>query len=195
MNVYAKIAIVVALLAAVGGVMAYRMHGGGSAGGPGCFTCGPKATATAPAGGADVARGLCDGSSDECRPGGGCGSGGCGSGGGCGQAAGSQPAAPVEAAALPRLVEFGADTCTNCKRMAPIIAKLRSDHAGTLTVEMVNVFDDRDAVEAEDIRSIPTQVFYGPDGKELFRHQGFYSEAEILAKWKELGCDLTPPAK
>ena len=36
---------------------------------------------------------------------------------------------------------------------------------------------------------IPTQIFFGADGKELFRHEGFYSKADILAKWKTLGVE------
>jgi thioredoxin 1 len=38
---------------------------------------------------------------------------------------------------------------------------------------------------------IPTQILYGADGKELFRHEGFFAKKDILAKWKELGFELT----
>jgi len=34
---------------------------------------------------------------------------------------------------------------------------------------------------------IPTQIFYDASGKELFRHEGFFSKDDILAKWKEMG--------
>ncbi len=37
---------------------------------------------------------------------------------------------------------------------------------------------------------IPTQIFYAADGKELFRHTGFYGREEILGKWKELGYEF-----
>ena len=38
------------------------------------------------------------------------------------------------------------------------------------------------------IQAIPTQIFFpAPDGKELWRHEGFFAKADILAKWKELG--------
>jgi len=42
------------------------------------------------------------------------------------------------------------------------------------------------------IKLIPTQIFYDPSGKEVFRHEGFFGKADILAKWKELGVDLAP---
>ena len=38
---------------------------------------------------------------------------------------------------------------------------------------------------------IPTQIFFDASGKELFRHEGFFSKADILAKWKELAVDLS----
>jgi len=42
------------------------------------------------------------------------------------------------------------------------------------------------------INLIPTQIFFNADGKELFRHEGFFSKEDILAKWKELGVELVP---
>ncbi len=41
------------------------------------------------------------------------------------------------------------------------------------------------------IRVMPTQVFFDATGKERFRHEGFISKDDILAKWKELGVDLS----
>ena len=32
--------------------------------------------------------------------------------------------------------------------------------------------------------------FFDATGKELYRHEGFYGKADILAKWKELGVEL-----
>jgi hypothetical protein len=29
-----------------------------------------------------------------------------------------------------------------------------------------------------------------PDGKELYRHEGFFSKKDILAKWKQFGFDI-----
>jgi thioredoxin 1 len=37
---------------------------------------------------------------------------------------------------------------------------------------------------------IPTQIFFDADGKELFRHEGFFSKEDILAKWKEFGVGI-----
>jgi thioredoxin 1 len=88
---------------------------------------------------------------------------------------------------LPRLVELGSKTCIPCKAMAPIIDKLREAFAGQLEVVFIDVKKNAVAADPYNIRLIPTQVFLDDEGKELFRHEGFYSWEDILAKWKELG--------
>jgi len=44
------------------------------------------------------------------------------------------------------------------------------------------------------VDSIPTQIFFGPEGKELWRHVGFLAKDDILAKWREFGHDFTGAA-
>jgi thioredoxin 1 len=88
---------------------------------------------------------------------------------------------------LPRLVDVGANKCIPCKAMAPILAQLRSDFAGRMEVEFVDVWVNPEAGQPYGIRLIPTQVFFGPDGRELSRHEGFMSREEILARWKSHG--------
>ncbi|MBN1507930.1 MAG: hypothetical protein JW955_13850 [Sedimentisphaerales bacterium] len=100
-------------------------------------------------------------------------------------------------AALPRLVDVGAGTCIPCKMMMPVLADLRKEYAGRLSVEFYDIREDPNAVERYKITVIPTQVFYDAAGNERFRHEGFFAKDDILAKWKELGVDLsggTPPA-
>lgn len=91
---------------------------------------------------------------------------------------------------LPRLVDLGADKCIPCKMMAPILEELKKDYAGVFSVEFIDVWENPDAAEKYDIRIIPTQIFLDVTGKELFRHEGFFSKEDILAKWSELGIEL-----
>jgi len=93
--------------------------------------------------------------------------------------------------ALPRLVDLGAGTCIPCKMMAPILEELKTEYAGQLNVEFLDVRQDPNVVSEYYIRVIPTQIFYDASGQERFRHEGFMSKQDILAKWKELGVDLT----
>jgi thioredoxin 1 len=100
------------------------------------------------------------------------------------------PAAKPAAAELPRLVDLGAGKCIPCKAMAPILDQLRTDFAGRLEVVFVDVWKAPEAAEPYRIQMIPTQIFYGADGRELARHQGFMSREEILAQWKAVGVEL-----
>ena len=69
--------------------------------------------------------------------------------------------------------------------------RLASNCAGRLDVEFIDVWKNGDAGEKYGIRVIPTQIFISAEGKELFRHEGFFSKEDILAKWKEFGVELT----
>ncbi len=104
--------------------------------------------------------------------------------------AGLAPAAPAAARSLPRLVDVGADRCIPCKAMAPVLEQLRADYAGRLEVTFVDVWRSPELAEPYAVRIIPTQIFFGADGRELARHQGFMSRDEILAQWKALGVEL-----
>ena len=91
---------------------------------------------------------------------------------------------------LPRLVDLGAGKCIPCKAMAPILEGLKAEYAGRMEVQFIDVWQDPDAARPYDIRIIPTQIFYGADGKELARHEGFMAKDEILARWKAVGVSL-----
>jgi thioredoxin 1 len=103
---------------------------------------------------------------------------------------GTQGGQPV--AALPRLVDLGADKCIPCKLMAPILEELKKEYAGKLEVAFIDVWKNPDAGKKYGINMIPTQIFYGANGRELFRHEGFFSREDILKKWKELGVEFAP---
>ena len=92
---------------------------------------------------------------------------------------------------LPALIDLGAKTCIPCKLMAPMLEELRKEYAGRLVVKFLDIDEKPEFIAKYNIRVKPTQIFYDASGKELFRHEGFYSKEDILGKWKELGVDLT----
>ncbi len=92
--------------------------------------------------------------------------------------------------ALPRLVDLGAGKCIPCKEMAPILEALRTEYAGRMDVQFIDVWVDPDAGRLFSIHMIPTQIFFAADGTELARHEGFMGKDEILAQWKTLGVRL-----
>lgn len=96
---------------------------------------------------------------------------------------------PRNAAALPRLIDLGADKCIPCKMMAPILEELKDNYANRFTTEFIDVWKNPDEGKKHGVEMIPTQIFYDAQGTELFRHVGFFGKEDILAKWKELGVD------
>jgi len=93
----------------------------------------------------------------------------------------------TQPAMLPRMLDLGADKCIPCKKMAPILAGLKTEYAGKATIEFIDVWKNPAAGEPYGVRIIPTQIFFDRDGKEVWRHEGFLPRAEIVAKLKELG--------
>ena len=91
---------------------------------------------------------------------------------------------------LPRLVDVGADKCIPCIKMAPILEQLREDFSGKLEVKFVDAWKNREEAASYNVQMIPTQIFYAIDGKELYRHTGFYGREDILGKWRELGYEF-----
>jgi thioredoxin 1 len=99
----------------------------------------------------------------------------------------NQTASP---SALPRLVDLGAGKCIPCKMMAPILEELKSEYEGRFEVVFIDVWENPDEAKKYGIKIIPTQIFYDASGKELFRHEGFFSREDIMGKWKEYGFDF-----
>ncbi len=103
------------------------------------------------------------------------------------EAPGASPPSIAATKKVPRLVDLGANKCIPCKAMAPILEELKKEYAGRMDVQFIDVWKDPDAGKAHGVKIIPTQIFYGPDGKELARHQGFINREQILAQWKAVG--------
>jgi thioredoxin 1 len=91
---------------------------------------------------------------------------------------------------LPMLVDLGAGKCVACKTMKPILEQLKTEMEGKMSVHVLDTGKYPGLTDEYQIKLIPTQIFYDASGNELFRHEGFISREDILAKWAELGVDL-----
>jgi thioredoxin 1 len=100
--------------------------------------------------------------------------------------------APPAAAprAVPRFVDLGTTSCAPCKVMLGVMKELEAQYASALLIEFVNVHDQPAAMDTYGINVIPTQIFFAPDGKELFRHVGVMRAEAVVSKWSELGYPL-----
>lgn len=103
----------------------------------------------------------------------------------------STPAPKVVAAsAKPRLLEIGSSRCMSCIEMAKVLDALRTSQGVKLQVDFLDVFEQPEAGDRYEISLIPTQILYDTAGKEIFRHTGYFSHDDILAKFRELGVQL-----
>jgi thioredoxin 1 len=98
-------------------------------------------------------------------------------------------AAPVEVPVkgMVTMIDLGAKKCIPCKMMAPILEKLEKEYAARAAVVFFDVWEDQAPARRFGIRTIPTQIFFDKDRKEVYRHEGFLSEEEIVRRFKEMG--------
>ena len=91
---------------------------------------------------------------------------------------------------LPVLLQLGSSGCPPCKKMTPILDELRADYEGKFRIRYIDVWANTEAGNKYGVKKIPTQIFYDEEGRELYRHVGFYSRKEILARWKKLDIEF-----
>lgn len=88
---------------------------------------------------------------------------------------------------MPTLIDLGAGTCIPCKQMVPVLAEVKEVYDGKAVVNVIDVNDHPAEADKYGIRVIPTQVFLDKDGKEFFRHEGFFSKEEIVKVFEKMG--------
>ena len=70
---------------------------------------------------------------------------------------------------LPAIVDFYADWCVPCRRVAPIMEKLAEEYDGKLLVYKINTEQERDLASAFQIKSIPTVLFIPMEGQPMMQ--------------------------
>lgn len=90
---------------------------------------------------------------------------------------------------LPRFIDFGSKQCKACKAMEPILASLEQKYSDKFKTEFVDVWvpENETLAKSYGIETIPVQVFLNAEGKEVYRNTGFISEAEVIARFADLG--------
>ena len=80
----------------------------------------------------------------------------------------------------PVLVDFWAEWCMPCKRIAPTVEQLATDYAGRLTVAKMNVDENSDVPMRFGIRGIPTLMLF--KGGELVDQRVGAVDKETIKK-------------
>jgi thioredoxin 1 len=78
-------------------------------------------------------------------------------------------------------IELGSVNCIPCKQMQPIMKSVEKRYGAQVKVIFYDVWKDDQQQYAKKygVKLIPTQIFKDAKGKEIFRHEGFFPEAEI----------------
>ena len=89
-------------------------------------------------------------------------------------------------------VELGSVKCVPCIQMQPIMKSVEQKYGEQIKVIFYDVWTEEGHEYAEiyKIQLIPTQVFLDENEKEIFRHVGFFPEAEIDKFLQEQGLTI-----
>jgi len=88
------------------------------------------------------------------------------------------------------MIDLGAGECVPCKLMAPILVKMEKAYAGKAAIVFLDVWKNQAPARRFGIRYIPTQIFFDKKGREVFRHEGFFSEEDIVRQFRKMGIKL-----
>jgi thioredoxin 1 len=97
------------------------------------------------------------------------------------------PVDKARASGKPSLVDFGSKGCRPCDILAPILEALKIKYDGKANVLFVSVVQDQILAARYGIDSIPVQVFFDANGKEVSRHVGFFPQEEIEKQMAKMG--------
>ncbi len=81
-------------------------------------------------------------------------------------------------AAKPALVDFWADWCAPCKRIAPVVEELAEEYAGKMLVARMDVDDNRQTPGHYGVQGIPTLILF-KNGKEATRLVGYRTKEQL----------------
>lgn len=86
-------------------------------------------------------------------------------------------------------VELGSVNCIPCRMMQPVMQEVEKKYPGQVKIVFHDVWTDQGRAEGAKfrIRVIPTQVFLDKNGKEYYRHEGFFSFEEVDKILKQKG--------
>ncbi len=70
---------------------------------------------------------------------------------------------------VPAIVDFYADWCGPCRRVAPIMELLAEEYDGKLVIYKVNTQNETELAKAFQIRSIPSVLFIPMEGQPMMQ--------------------------
>jgi len=79
----------------------------------------------------------------------------------------SNPTTFIYKGKVPAVIDFYADWCGPCRRVAPIMEKLAKEYDGRLVVYKINVDQEKELASAFQAKSIPMVLFIPLEGQPM----------------------------
>ena len=78
-------------------------------------------------------------------------------------------------------VEIGSVKCIACRKMAAVLDSIRQKYPNDVKVIFYDVWNEKGKSQARKygINLIPSQIFLDENGREYFRHTGYFSLKEV----------------
>jgi len=102
---------------------------------------------------------------------------------------GQTDAKPAKNGVKVTFIELGSVRCIPCKKMQKVMASVEKKYPKQVEVIFYDVWtkEQKHFADDYDIDLIPTQVFLDSNGKEYFRHEGYFPEEDLLKILKKGG--------
>jgi thioredoxin 1 len=90
-------------------------------------------------------------------------------------------------------VELGSVRCIPCQQMQAVIKSIEQKFPTQVKVIFYDVWtaEGKPFAKKYAINLIPTQIFLDDKGVEYFRHEGYFSEEEVLKVLKKKGVEFS----
>ena len=93
----------------------------------------------------------------------------------------------VAKAPVPKLLDFGRGQCIPCKAMAPVLKELSEEYKDRVIIRIIEIDHEANLTRANQIRLIPTQIFFDAKNQEVLRHEGFMGKDDIKKVFQKMG--------
>jgi thioredoxin 1 len=86
-------------------------------------------------------------------------------------------------------VELGSVRCIPCQQMQIVMKSIEKKYGNQVKIDFHDVWTEKGKPFAVKygIQVIPTQIFLDENGKEYYRHEGFFPEDELIKVLKSKG--------
>lgn len=88
-------------------------------------------------------------------------------------------------------IELGSTRCIPCQQMQPVMRSVEEKYGDEVKVVFHDVWTQEGAPFGKqyNIEAIPTQVFLDENGREFFRHVGYFPEEDLVKILKNKGVE------